>query len=126
MAAKNGLVGRWHLVETDHWDQDALDLEQPAFVAFKADRTGELRMIAIEAWLDCRYSRRDGQPFVEFTWEGWDDSLPRSGRGWATLDKDGALSGRLFFHMGDESAFRAEPFAPSARRKKPPAEPPPF
>jgi hypothetical protein len=34
-----------------------------------------------------------------------------SGRGWATLALDGTLSGRLFFHMGDDSSFRATPVA---------------
>ena len=30
-----------------------------------------------------------------------------SGWGWAVLQKDGALAGKLFFHRGNESGFRA-------------------
>ena len=31
-----------------------------------------------------------------------------SGRGWAALNPDGTLEGHIFFHLGDDSAFRAE------------------
>ncbi len=31
-----------------------------------------------------------------------------SGRGWAALNPDGTLEGHLYFHLGDDSAFRAE------------------
>jgi hypothetical protein len=32
---------------------------------------------------------------------------PTCGRGWAKLDADDRLRGRLFFHLGDDSAFTA-------------------
>jgi hypothetical protein len=52
---------------------------------------------------------------------GWDDSDEVSGRGWAALDDDGSLQGHLYFHLGDDSGFRAVRFgqepeiAPSSR-----------
>jgi hypothetical protein len=33
-----------------------------------------------------------------------------SGRGWAALNSDGTLEGHIYFHLGDDSAFRAERF----------------
>jgi hypothetical protein len=33
-----------------------------------------------------------------------------SGRGWAVLNSDGTLEGHIYFHLGDDSAFRAERF----------------
>jgi len=33
-----------------------------------------------------------------------------SGRGWAALQPDGTLEGHIYFHLGDDSAFRAERF----------------
>jgi hypothetical protein len=42
---------------------------------------------------------------VEFSWEGNDESDPASGRGWAVLEEDGSLSGRIFFHLDDDSGF---------------------
>lgn len=33
--------------------------------------------------------------------------IPRAGRGWAVLEQDGSLSGRIYFHLGDDSSFCA-------------------
>jgi hypothetical protein len=40
-------------------------------------------------------------------WEGNDESDPASGRGWAALEEDGSLRGHIYFHLGDDSGFRA-------------------
>ena len=99
--------GIWRIVETALWDVDALDLIEAAHLRFDARGLGELQLIAIGAGIDYRVSERDGRPFVEFSWVGYDDADPASGRGWARLEPDGALKGRLFIHQGDESAFTA-------------------
>jgi hypothetical protein len=57
--------------------------------------------------MDCREAARDGRPGVEFSWEGNDECDPASGRGWAVLEEDGSLRGRVFFHQGDDSGFTA-------------------
>jgi hypothetical protein len=57
--------------------------------------------------MDCRHGERDGRPCVEFTWDGNDECDPASGRGWVRLEKDGTLSGHIFFHQGDDSGFKA-------------------
>lgn len=105
-----GLAGRWRIVEMDNWDQDAIDLAEPGFIEFARKRAGEFGFIAVRGWLDCQWSERDGQPFVEFSWEGVDEGDQVSGRGWAALTEDGGLTGHLFFHLGDDSGFRATPF----------------
>lgn len=46
---------------------------------------------------------------AEFSFDGFDDSVPTTGRGWASLAEDGSLTGRIYFHMGDDSGFRAVP-----------------
>ena len=102
------LAGHWRIVESDLWDQDALDLDGPATLELKQDGTGQLTMIAIGAAVDGRFGQRDGRPSVEFSFQGFDDGSPVSGRGWAALLPDGALAGELFLHFGDESGFRAE------------------
>lgn len=50
---------------------------------------------------------RDGRPGVEFSWQGDDDGDPASGRGWAVLESDGSLRGRIYVHLGDDSGFHA-------------------
>jgi hypothetical protein len=79
----------------------------PATSQFSADRTGHFRFIAVEGWMDCQSGQRDRRPCVEFTWEGNDESDPASGRGWSALDEDGSLRGHIYFHLGDDSGFRA-------------------
>ena len=63
-----------------------------------------------------RRGRLDGLPAqrtqraalcVEFTWDGNDECDPASGRGWAQLQKDGSLRGRIYIHGGDDSGFKA-------------------
>jgi hypothetical protein len=56
-------------------------------------------------WSRCCYVRAAGG--VEFSWEGNDECDPASGRGWAVLEEDGSLCGRIFFHLGDDSGFTA-------------------
>jgi hypothetical protein len=57
--------------------------------------------------MDCRPGERDGYSSVEFTWQGSDEGDEVSGRGWAVLADDGSLQGHLYFHLGDDSGFRA-------------------
>ena len=103
------IKGRWRIVEMEVWDRDAIDLLGPAFIEITSNGQGSFRFIAVEGWMDVREVDRNGASGIEFSWEGNDEMDPASGRGWAALAKDGALDGRIFFHMGDDSSFRAEP-----------------
>lgn len=90
----------------DMWEQKFVDLVVPGFINFDGDES-EMRFIAVRAWLDIRYSLKDGQPHAEFSWQGVDERDDRCGRGTATIQEDGRLKGRFFFHMGDDSGFEA-------------------
>lgn len=113
------VTGAWRIVEMDLWDAEAIDLLGPGYIQFGADRTGHFRFIAVDGWMDCQSGRRDGRPCIEFTWEGNDESDPASGRGWAALEEDGSLRGHIYFHLGDDSGFRAvrAEDAPKPRRR---------
>jgi hypothetical protein len=99
--------GRWRIAEMDLWDQDAVDLVEPGSITFKG-QDGEMRFIAVRAWLDVRYGTRNGGPIAEFSWEGVDEGDQRCGRGWAILGTAGRLVGHIFFHKGDDSGFVCE------------------
>ena len=101
------LSGRWRIVETELWDSDALNLVAPAFIEFGEEGLGSFGFIAVQGEMDCREVVRDGRLGVEFSWEGNDECDPASGRGWAVLEEDGSLCGRIFFHFGDDSGFTA-------------------
>ena len=112
------LVGRWRIVQMSGWDRDAIDLVEPGFIEFAKDRTGRFGFIAVDGWLDCRPVERNGPPGVEFTWEGSTRatrSADAAGRSWSTTT---TIQGHLFFHMGDDSSFRAEPFTGSDERDR--------
>ena len=104
------LAGKWRITRMELWDQEAIDLVGPAFIEFGKGQSGSFRFIAVDGWMDCRHTQRNGRPYVEFTWDGNDDCDPASGRGWAKHEKDGSLTGHIYFHHGDDSGFKAIPF----------------
>jgi hypothetical protein len=110
MSESTSIIGRWRITEMDNWDQEAVDLVQAGFIGFDDDGLGELGFIAVTGELDCRDADRDGRPGVEFSWQGSDEGEDACGRGWAALNRDGTLEGHIYFHLGDDSAFRAERF----------------
>lgn len=107
MARPQSLIeGRWRIVETELWDQEALDLVVPAYMRFDRSGLGEMELIAIGASIDYRVGQRDGALVLEFSWSGFDEMDATSGRAWARIDGD-TMRGKLFIHQGDESTFVA-------------------
>src|SRR5665213_2858077 len=102
------LVGRWRILEMDLLDREAIELVGPGYLEFSQDGTGRFGFIAVEGRADCRPLLTDNTQGVEFTWDGTDEGDHVSGRGTASLQEDGSLRGHIYFHMGDDSGFRAE------------------
>jgi hypothetical protein len=107
------MTGRWRIVGMSGWDRDAIDLVEPGFIEFSTGGTGQFGFIAVRGRLDSRAAERNGRPAVEFTWEGVNEGDQVSGRGWAVLVDDEMIAGHLFFHLGDDSTFRAERHTPA-------------
>ena len=103
----NPFLGPWRFVVMELWELEDIDMLGRGYIRFDRDGTGEFRFIAVQGGMDCRVAERDGGPIVEFSWAGYEEMDPTCGRGWAKLDADGRLRGRLFFHLGDDSAFTA-------------------
>ena len=73
----------------------------------------------VHGQMDCRLTTRDGEPAVEWTWDGNDEMDPAQGRGWAVV-RGGELHGMIFFHGGDDSEFVArKAVRPPPKSKKP-------
>lgn len=100
-------LGPWFIKEMEVWGRDVLDLLGPANITFEKDGFGRFQFISVVGFPDCRYSVREEKPFVKFSWQGHDDSDESCGRGWACIDDDGKLRGRIFIHCGEDSAFVA-------------------
>jgi hypothetical protein len=92
--------GVWRIEEMEVWGDDSPNLLGPANITFDDDELGSLQFVA--------FSERDGRPLVEFSWQGHDDSDDACGRGWAIIEGDGNLRGRIFIHCADDSAFIAK------------------
>ena len=100
-------IGDWRIMEMEEWDREYLDEEVPAYIRFEKKGMGEFQFGLVKAKIDYRAATRDGKPAVEFSWEGYSEMDPMTGRGWAILNEDDSLTGRIFFHLGDESGFIA-------------------
>jgi hypothetical protein len=122
--ARQVVVGRWRIVQTEVWDPDALHLVVPAYIRFDRDGLGEMQLIAIGASVDYRVANGLDGPVVDFSWSGFDDGDPTSGRGSATVNGD-TMRGRLFIHQGDDSAFvaRREPITTERSGSNKPLQP---
>lgn len=101
-------AGRWRIVETDVWDNEFLDLVEPAHITFSGSEDGEIVFGALTADLDVRYGSRDGSACAEFSWQGFDDGEETCGRGWGTFGTAGRLVGHFYIHKGDDSGFVCE------------------
>jgi len=102
-------VGKWSIVEMDNWDLEYVHMEVPGHFTFKKGGLGNFHFGLVQGDMDCRMEERDGKVCLEFSWIGGDEMEPMSGRGWAEI-RDDELAGRIFFHRGDESSFRAVRF----------------
>ena len=100
-------LGAWRIETMELWAKDAIELLGPGMFVFEDEALGEFRFIAVRGWMDCRFAEREGRPLVEFSWQGKDDRDDASGRGWAVIEKNGTLAGRIYIHQGDDSAFTA-------------------
>jgi hypothetical protein len=107
-AFAKAFAGRWRIVEMDVWDNDILDEFEEAHITFKAGSNGEIAFCALNGKLDVHYRSRDGSACAEFSWQGFDDNEPASGRGWAAIGTAGRLVGHFYIHNGDDSGFVGE------------------
>ena len=83
--AEKAVLGTWRITGMEVWDADYFDMEAPAHITVRSDLTGEFQFGLVQGDLDARVS---------------------SGRGWMVVTADQA-EGRIFIHLGDDSAFTA-------------------
>ena len=99
-------TGRWRIVSMSAWDEDYIDEEEEGFFEFDETGSGEFNFRYVHGQMDGRLTARDGEPAVEWTWDGNAEMDPAQGRGWAVRKGD-ELHGMIFFHGGDDSEFVA-------------------
>jgi hypothetical protein len=84
---KSPFQGRWHIVAMSGWDEEYFNEEVQAFIEFGPNQGGSFQFGYVQGETDYLEGLRDGEPCVEWSWEGADgaDGTPMSGRGWAKL-----------------------------------------
>lgn len=100
------VIGNWRITGMEVWDADYFDMEVPAHITIRKDLTGEFQFGLVQGDLDGRVDLDNGAVRLEFSWSGFDENDPMNGRGWMQIDGDQA-EGRIFIHLGDDSAFTA-------------------
>jgi hypothetical protein len=117
---KNWLAGRWLIESMTEWDRNFIDEMVRGYFEFDTKDSGSFQSGYVEGQIDYRLGERDGQPAIEFTWDGNDEMDPAQGRGWLVLEGD-ELKGMFYIHHGDESGIvlKREPEKkPSLRKRK--------
>jgi len=102
----NPFIGKWTIVEMEMWDQDYVNMEVPGHFTFRKDGTGHFQFGLVQGEMDWHLENVGGMSRIAFSWEGGDEMDPASASGWAQIGNE-EMQGRIFFHQGDESAFRA-------------------
>jgi len=103
----NPYIGRWRIVEMEMWDQDYVDLVTEGHFTFGKDGIGNFQFGAVIGETDYSIDGFGDTERVEFSFEGQDEYDPVSGRGWVVIEND-TLDGKIFFHAGDNSGFKAK------------------
>lgn len=85
------------------WDKEDIDLVEPGYIRI-AGKRGELHFTCVDGQMDIR---KDGAGGYKFSWDGSDEYGPASGFGEFRCDGD-TLTGRIYFHDGDDSSFLAK------------------
>lgn len=103
---KNPYAGNWRIQEMELWDRDFIDLIVPGFITIQHDGLGYFQFGAVEGDIDYQIKKWPEGERLEFSWDGNDECDPACGRGWAIIEGQD-LHGRIYFHRGDDSTFKA-------------------
>jgi hypothetical protein len=115
--SKSPFAGRWRIVSMSAWDEDFINEEGEGYFEFDEKEGGTFHFGYVHGRMDCKLTERNGEPAVEWTWDGNDEMDPAQGRGWAVLGGD-KLHGMIFFHEGDDSEFVAKKAGPKSKTAK--------
>ncbi len=104
---ENHFLGKWRIVWMEAWDTDFFDMEGPAYLQIKRNNVGEFHFGTVQGVIDGRIEMVDDLPRFSFSWAGSEEMNDAGGRGWMVREGK-QVNGHIYFHMGEESAFRAK------------------
>lgn len=101
----NPFAGKWHIYEMEMWEEDYFNIEVQAFIEIKENDTGHFQFGLVSGYID---GESVGSDELEFTWSGNDECDEAFGSGRLKLKDENTLKGKIKFHQGDKSKFRAK------------------
>ena len=110
-------TGLWHIQDMEMWDEDYFNMEVQAYLQINSKGLGDFQFGLVSGHLDGEIVRGDSDESFEFTWEGMDELDPVAGSGWLRLADKDTVEGRIKFHLGDSSTFRAKRAKQSTQKK---------
>lgn len=113
----NPFAGRWRITSMEQWEQGYIDEAEEGYFEFDDKGGGQFHFGYVHGNMNCRPTTRDGEPAVEWTWDGNDEMDPAQGMGWAVIKGD-ELHGKIYFHEGDDSEFVAKRVAGKKSSKR--------
>ena len=105
---KNPFIGKWRITEMEQWDLDFIDEEEEGYIEFGKVDQGDFHFGYVQGSIDYEIETFEGKPRVEFSWDGTDEMDEAMGRGWSRIEDDGTMFGKIVFHMGERSWFKAK------------------
>ena len=100
-------VGTWRITEMDEWDNEYINMETKAYIQIDKKGLGNFQFALVMGSIDGEVEEFGGEQRFAFTWEGNAEDDQVSGSGWLKLEKKDELTGRIKFHSGDSSLFKA-------------------
>lgn len=101
-------LGTWRITEMEQWDLDYIDEEEEGYFESGKGEQGDFHFGLVQGSIDYELETVEGKQRLEFTFDGTAEMDETTGRGWARMEPDGTLYGKIAFHMGDKSWFRAK------------------
>lgn len=101
-------TGTWYIYEMETWDEDYFNMEVQAYITINKNKTGEFQFGLVRGGIDGEIVEINGQKRFEFSFEGFDECDPTTGRGWIMLKSKNEIEGKFAFHLGDHSLFKAK------------------
>lgn len=105
------IVGTWHIIEMELWDEDYFNMEVQAFITIASNGTGSFQFGLVGGGLDGTFDTSE-QNF-QFEWEGFSEMDECFGEGWIALSSEGESAeddeaeGTISLEYGDSSRFKA-------------------
>jgi hypothetical protein len=114
---KSPFTGRWRIVSMSALDDEYIDEEEEGYFEFTGKSWGQFHFGNVQGQMDCFLTTRNGEPLIEWSWDGNAEMDAAQGRGWAML-KGKELHGMIFFHGSDNSEFIARRTKTKPARKR--------